>query len=59
MAEASAFNLEDGQQAERKLLVTYVNTGTTIAPVWEKLGAMVEESAIEYNPDIDDQCFDF
>lgn len=51
MAEATAFNLEDGQKAERKLLVTAVNTGTTAAPAWQIVGVGVEDSSIEYNPD--------
>ena len=53
MAEATAFNLTTGQKAERKLLVTAVNVGTTIAPEWEIVGAGVEDSSIEYNPDIE------
>lgn len=52
MAEASAFNLADGQQAERKLLVTAVNVGTTLAKEWQIIGVGVEDSAVEYNPDI-------
>ena len=52
MAEATAFNLTDGQQAERKLLVTAVNVGTTLAKEWQIIGVGVEDSAVEYNPDI-------
>lgn len=52
MAEATAFNLTDGQQAERKLLVTAVNTGTHALPEWEIVGVTVEDSAIEYNADV-------
>lgn len=53
MAEATAFNLTTGAQAERKLLVTAVNVGTTQAPEWEIVGVGVEDSSIEYNPDIE------
>lgn len=51
MADASSFNLQDNQKAERKLLVTCVNVGTSDAPVWEPVGVGVEDSSIEYNPD--------
>ena len=53
MAEATAFNLDAGEQAERKLLVTCVNVGTTLAKEWEIVGVGVEDSAIEFNPDIE------
>ena len=52
MAEATAFNLADGQEAERKLLVTAVNVGTSLAPEWEVAGVGVEDSAVEFNPDV-------
>ena len=56
MADATAFNLKDGQKAERKLLVTAVNVGDSIAkgsgtPEWQIIGVGVEDSSIEYNPD--------
>ena len=56
MAEATAFNLTSGQKAERRLLVTAVNVGDSISsdsgtPKWQIVGAGVEDSAIEYNPD--------
>lgn len=55
MADASAFNLQDNQKAERKLLVTAVNVGDSITgtgtPKWQIVGVGVEDSAIEYNPD--------
>ena len=57
MADALQFNLADNQKAERKLLVTAVNVGTSIldkdggAPEWQIVGVGVEESSIEYNPD--------
>lgn len=56
MADATKFNLKDGQKAERKLLVTAVNVGDSIAsgtgtPKWQIIGVGVEDSSIEYNPD--------
>jgi len=58
MADASAFNLQDNQKAERKLLVTAVNVGDSISdtsagssPEWQIVGVGVEESSIEFNPD--------
>lgn len=57
MAEATSFNLKTNQEAERKLLVTCVNVGDSITdsvgtPEWEIVGVGVEDSSIEYNPDI-------
>lgn len=57
MADATKFNLADGLQAERKLLVTAVNVGASIeaesgTPKWQIVGVGVEDSAIEYNPDV-------
>lgn len=56
MADAAAFNLKEGQKAERKLLVTAVNVGDSISkgsgsPDWQIVGVGVEDSSIEYNPD--------
>ena len=58
MADASAFNLQDNQKAERKLLVTAVNVGDSISdtsagasPEWQIVGVGVEDSSIEFNPD--------
>ena len=54
MAEATSFNLQDGQKAERKLLVTAVNVGDKLGagtPEWQIIGVGVEDSSIEYNPD--------
>ena len=56
MADATVFNLKDGQKAERKLLVTAVNVGDSISsgsgtPEWQIIGVGVEDSSIEYNPD--------
>lgn len=49
---ANEFNLEQNQKAERKLLVTAVNVGNSDAPEWEVIGAGVEDSSIELNPDV-------
>ena len=55
------FNLNDGQRAERKLLITVaewtetttVGTSTTTETVREILGTRTEDSSIEYNADIE------
>lgn len=49
MPEATTFNLAAGTKADRKLLLTCVNVGTTASPEWEILGVGIEESAIEFN----------
>lgn len=56
MADAATFNLNNNQKAERKLLVTCVNVADTNisnggTPEWQVVGAGVEDSAIEFNPD--------
>lgn len=56
MADATKFNLADGEKAKRKLLVTAVNVGDSVAsgegtPEWEIVGVGVEDSSVEYNPD--------
>lgn len=51
MAEATKFNLAEGEKAKRKLLVTAVNVGTSDAPDWQVVGAGVEDSSVEFNPD--------
>ena len=46
------FNLTAGQEAERKLLKTFVNVATSSGTAeWELIGEGIEESAIEYNTD--------
>ena len=45
----NAFNLENGVKAPRKLLMHFINVGTSEAPKWERLGAGVEDSSIETN----------
>ena len=48
---ATDFNTGAGVKAPRKLLMTFVDVGTSSsAPEWELVGRGVEESAIELNP---------
>lgn len=53
---AKQFNLNPGQRAERKLLITVAEwtekSGTSTEQVREILGTRTEDSSIEYNPDI-------
>ena len=56
MADATAFNLQTNEKAERKLLVTCVNVGDSITmsggtPEWQPVGVGVEDSSIEFNPE--------
>ena len=44
------FNVGQGIKAARKLLKTYVNTGTTSEKKWFLVGSGVEDSSIELNP---------
>ncbi len=53
MPTATDFNLSTNQKAERKLLVTAVNVGTSSTPEWQVIGAGVEDSSIELNPDVE------
>lgn len=50
------FNLQDGQRAERKLLLTVVEweeqEGTTTTTYREILGRRTEDSSMEYNNDV-------
>ena len=41
------FNTEAGRTIARELLIAYLNTGTSAAPVWSPLGKRVEESSTE------------
>lgn len=51
------FNLNDGQRAERKLLITVAEwtegTGASATEVREILGRRTEDSSIDYNADIE------
>lgn len=46
MAELN-FNTQAGVTVGRELLIAYLNTGTTDAPVWSPIGKRVEDSSIE------------
>ena len=48
MADVS-FNTAEGSVVERKLLILYLNTGTSEAPVWSVVGKRVEDSSMEYD----------
>jgi len=48
MAELT-FNTAPNTTVERKMLVLYLNTGTTEAPVWSPVGRRVEDSSMAYN----------
>ena len=43
-------SLSDGEEAERKMLITAVNVGDS-SQIWEVQGVGIEDSSIEYNPD--------
>ena len=47
------FNLNVGQRAERKLLITVAEWLEGTTPVREILGTRTEDSSIDYNPDIE------
>lgn len=47
MAEPITFNTPEGQTIGRELLISYLNTGTSSAPVWSAIGKRVEESTAE------------
>ena len=48
-----AFNLNQGQRAERKLLITVAEWTEGSSTVRELLGTRTEDSSIEYNADIE------
>lgn len=43
------FNTTAGATVERNLLILYLNTGTTAAPVWSPIGKRVEDSSSEFD----------
>lgn len=43
------FNTNPGAVVARKMLVLYLNTGTSEAPVWSPVGRRVEDSSMEYD----------
>lgn len=42
------FNTAAGQTIDRGLVIAFLNTGTTAAPVWSPLGKRVEDSSATY-----------
>ena len=49
MPESTTFNTTAGQTIARKLLMAFLNTGTSSAPVWSIVGKRVEDSSQEYD----------
>lgn len=45
------FNTPGGQTIARELVILYLNTGTSAAPVWSPIGKRVEDSSTEYDWD--------
>lgn len=43
------FNTTAGQTIARELMILYLNTGTSEAPVWSAVGSRVGESDVEYD----------
>ena len=43
------FNTVAGSVVERKLLILYLNAGTSQAPAWSPIGKRVEDSSMEYD----------
>lgn len=43
------FNTKEGATVARKLLILYLNTGTSESPVWSVIGKRVEDSSMEYD----------
>lgn len=43
------FNTTEGSVVERKLLILYLNTGTSTEPIWSVIGRRVEDSSMEYD----------
>ena len=43
------FNTQEGATVARKLLILYLNTGTSETPVWSVIGKRVEDSSMEYD----------
>lgn len=41
------FNTTGGVVADRNLLIAYLNTGTTVTPIWSPVGKRVEDSSEE------------
>lgn len=50
MPQTTDFNTGSGVKAARKLLMTFVDVGTSASREWELVGRGVEDSSIELNP---------
>lgn len=48
MAELT-FNTTAGAVVERKMLILYLNTGSSSSPTWSAIGKRVEDSSMEYD----------
>ncbi len=46
-----SFNTDAGKTIAREMLVVYLNTGTSAAPVWSAVGKRVEDSSTEIDWD--------
>lgn len=46
---STEFNTTAGQTIDRELLIAYLNTGTSLAPVWSPMGTRVTDSSMEYD----------
>lgn len=49
MPDTYNFLTTQGATIDRELMIAYLNTGTSAAPVWSPLGARVEDSSAEYD----------
>lgn len=43
------FNTPEGAVVARNMLILYLNTGTSSAPVWSPIGKRVEDSSMDYD----------
>lgn len=43
------FNTQAGSTVARKMMILYLNTGTSDAPVWSAIGRRVEDSSMEFD----------
>ena len=49
MAATYTIKGSNGEAAARDLMISYLNTGTSSAPVWSPMGSTVEDSSVEYD----------
>jgi hypothetical protein len=49
MATEYTFNTNPGETIARELLIAYLNTGTSSAPVWNPIGKRTTDSSMEYD----------